>query len=130
MLFQERLRHDPFWMLVACQLVNLTTWDKARHVFDELCAEYCTPEDLASADTDRVRAIVGGLGLGNRRSQLLVRMAVQWCAGPRRHPAVKGLPGCGRYAADSWAIFVEGRTDIEVTDGKLHWYLTKLKDGQ
>lgn len=33
------------------------------------------------------------------------------------------LSGCGRYASDSWAIFVEERRDVEPTDGKLKWYL-------
>ena len=41
------------------------------------------------------------------------------------------LPGCGRYAADSWAIFVEGRLDVSPSDGKLNWYVeTKVKKAE
>ncbi|KKK75781.1 hypothetical protein LCGC14_2870280 [marine sediment metagenome] len=39
------------------------------------------------------------------------------------------LPGCGKYAADSWAIFMEGRLDVEPNDGKLNWYLDKERQG-
>jgi hypothetical protein len=37
------------------------------------------------------------------------------------------MPGCGKYAADSWAVFVEGRTDVEPDDGKLNWYIDRRR---
>jgi methyl-CpG-binding domain protein 4 len=128
-LFQERLRETPFWMLVACSLVNLTTWSQARPVLDELLLTYPTPERLAEARPEDLHGVLRPLGLWRRRAISLVRMAQGWLlgTGPRGTMDITRLPGCGKYAADSWAIFVEGRTDVEPTDGKLSWYLRQLR---
>lgn len=117
-------------MLVACQLVNLTNWDKARHVFDELVRRWLDAAAMAAVGPDDVYPVVAGLGLGTRRSVNLVRMARSWVETPLDRVIVTSLPGCGRYAADSWAIFIEGRTDVKVTDGELHWFLNELREGR
>ncbi|USN14433.1 endonuclease III [Janthinobacterium phage vB_JliS-Donnerlittchen] len=126
-LFQERLRETPFWMLVACSLVNLTTWQQARPALDLLMARYPRPEDLAAAQPEDLHDVLRPLGLWRRRAVSLVGLAVRWLGLPAGRVNIQSLPGCGRYAADSWAIFVEGRTDVEPTDGKLSWYLSNLK---
>ena len=127
-LFQERLRTDPFWMLVACCLVNLTTWKCARPVFDELNRRYRSADEMARAQPEDLHELLQPLGLWRRRAVSLTRLAREWAEGRRPADAkgVKKLPGCGQYASDSWAIFVDGRTDVEVTDGKLSWYLERL----
>lgn len=129
-LFQERLRADPFWMLVACSLVNLTTWKCARPVFDELVRRYPSHADMARAKPEDLHDLLKPLGLWRRRAISLTRLANEWADGkrPLDSKGVKKLSGCGRYASDSWAIFIDGRTDVEVTDGKLSWYLG-IKNG-
>lgn len=128
-LFQERLLREPFWMLVACSLVNLTTWDVARHAFEHLRRRYVAPEVLAMADSEDLHDCLRPLGLWRRRAISLTRLADAWVhSQPSTAQDVRKLPGCGRYASDSWAIFVEGRSDLEVTDGKLWWYLDRLKE--
>lgn len=100
-LFQEDLRHEPFWMLVACSLVNLTTWRKARNVFRLLRALYPEPGDLASAGDELVELLCP-LGLSNRRSQSLRSLDRVFHEKPPVQAAdVLALPGCGKYAADS-----------------------------
>lgn len=126
-LFQERLRETPFWMLVACSLVNLTTWRQARPALDRLMADYPTPEALSRARPDDLHDALRPLGLWRRRAVSLVRLAARWLEVDPAHVKIESLPGCGKYAADSWAIFVEGRTDVDPTDGKLTWYLQQLR---
>lgn len=131
-LFQEDLLAQPFWMLVACQLVNLTTWEKARVVHAELARRWPTPGHLRRAPRDELEGLLRPLGLFRRRATSLVRLAHEWTVGgpPRDADDVaRRMPGCGRYAADSWAIFVDGRTDVTVTDGKLAWYLARIERG-
>lgn len=127
-LFQERLHYNPFWMLVACQLVNLTTWRQAEPAFQWLVATYLTAERLATAEPDDLHDAMRPLGLWRRRSITLVTFARAW---RRRRPVdydgVLAMPGCGKYAADSWAIFVEQRFDVEPDDGKLTWYLDRRR---
>ncbi len=128
-LFQERLRETPFWMLVACCLVNLTTWQQARPALEQLLSTYPTPYDLSLAKPEDLHETLQPLGLWRRRAISLVRLANEWLLRPepRSIMDIYRLPGCGKYAADSWAIFVEGRTDVDPTDGKLSWYLRKLR---
>jgi len=131
-LFQEDLLDEPFWMLVACSLVNLTTWTAARPSLDWLRARYVVPRVLAAADPADLHDAMRPLGLWRRRSISLVRLAQAWVLRPP-HTAqeVLKLPGCGRYAADSWAIFIEGLApDVLPTDGKLQWYLQELQHGR
>ncbi len=111
-LFQETLRRRPFWMLLACQLVNLTTWCQAGPVHATLMRLH-TIRSLAVERPGALHDLLRPLGLWRRRAIIVPRMADAWL---RRRPGsyddVLALPGCGRYAADSWAIFVEGRTDV------------------
>ena len=128
-LFQEWLRGDPFWMLVACQLVNLTTWRQARPAFWRIrLGCYGLPSVLASRSEESLHDALRPLGLWRRRAKSLIRLAKSWCeeGPPGDAAAVLDRPGCGRYASDSWAIFVDGRTDVEPDDGKLNWYMERL----
>jgi endonuclease III len=113
-------------MLVACQLVNRTTWAQAEPAFRWLLATYLTADNLAKAEPEDLHGAVRSLGLWRRRSIMLVRFAYAWLRGrPACYDDVLAMPGCGRYAADSWAIFVDGRLDVEPRDGKLNWYIDR-----
>lgn len=125
-LFQEDLSRprDRFWMLVACVLVNRCTWEAAEPVHRELRRRYSI-RALALLRNDRgLVVILRPLGFQNQRARKLRHMALAWLS---RRPVtaadVERLPGCGRYAADSWAIFVDARTDVQPTDGKLLWHV-------
>jgi endonuclease III len=126
-MFQEYLRNDPFWMLVACQLVNITTWEKqARPAFEEIRRRYGSPAELARAKPEELHGVLRPLGLWRRRSVSLVRMARAWVdLRPTTHGEVRRLPGCGKYASDSWAIFVENQEHVFPTDKKLREYLRR-----
>lgn len=128
MLFQERLYRRPFWMLVACVLVNQTTWRQAGPAHRELMKRY-TIRTLSRAEPEALHDLLRPLGLWRQRSRSLVRLADAWLRRrPRTAIDVMSLPGCGPYAADSWAIFVEGRYDVAPTDFKLRRHLEILHD--
>lgn len=127
-MFQEDLLAQPYWMLVACSLVNLTNWETARPVHAGLMADY-TVGEIAALDPEDLHERLQPLGLWRRRSASLVKLACAWLERPPSTAAdVLKLPGCGRYASDSWAIFIDGRTDVDPTDGKLTWYLARLHE--
>lgn len=132
-LFQEHLRGDPFWMMVACCLVNLTTWEQAEPAFLNLRRRFVHAGGLAGARPARLVHALRPLGLSNIRSKRLVAMAKAWCTQvPSSASDVLSLPGCGSYAADSWAIFIEGRLlDRDtVSDHKLGWFLDAVASGK
>lgn len=125
-LFQEALRDDPFWMVVGCLLVNRGSWrptGSAVHAMLRLA--HPTPRDLASADPDDDEEIVRPTGFGRQRAAYLVALAADWARSPPvMADDVLALTGCGKYAADSFAIFVEGRRDVAPTDRRLLEHLT------
>lgn len=85
---------------------------------------YRTPERLALAEPEDLHDLLRPLGLWRQRSSSLVKMAQSWYhPQPETADDVRKLPGCGKYAADSWAIFIENRVDVDPRDGKLNWYL-------
>lgn len=115
-------------MLVACSLVNLTTWRQALPAFRVLALRYDGPSDLSHARPEDLHEVLRPLGLWRRRSEGLVRLAQMWVerGPPADASAVLKYPGCGQYASDSWAIFMDGRTDVLPCDGKLTWYMEEL----
>lgn len=116
-------------MLVACQLVNLTTWRVARPAFEHLLGVYRDAEHLRHATETELHWPLRPLGMWRRRAKIIPAFSSAWLrAPPVTAQDVKGLPGCGKYASDSWAIFIDGRTDVEPTDGKLIWYLRRKKE--
>jgi len=127
-LFQEELFQEPFWMLAACQLVNRASWARARGVLDEVRRRWPGQTYLALADLWELTDAVRPLGFQRQRAINLVSMAQAWANCPdesRGRVDVLRLPGCGRYAADSWEIFVLGRRDVEVTDKRLRQFLDR-----
>lgn len=114
-------------MLVACCLVNRATWEVAEPVLKEIKRRWpsvhavgfvATPEELAE--------VIRPLGFQNGRASSINTMARQyWFRRPRTAADVLKLRGCGKYAADSWAIFVDGNLTVEPSDGKLNWYLAQ-----
>ncbi len=130
-LFQETLRFEPFWLLVACILVNRTRWTVAEPVLIAVRERWQTTHELSWARFDELEEVLHPLGFGRQRAKRLIDLAREWQRiyvfenqrRARSAEEVLALPGCGRYAADSWSIFVEESLDVEPTDLALKAYL-------
>ncbi|KKN39006.1 hypothetical protein LCGC14_0747880 [marine sediment metagenome] len=123
---------DPFRLVVCCVLTARTKGSDSRVVTVELFDRFPDALALSLADEGEVFEIVGRLGFGRQRSRSLVRTAADWIKWfEGRHEKREGrhvwglLYGCGKYAADSWDIFVRGRTDVYPDDGVLELWLTR-----
>lgn len=131
-LFQQELASDPFWMLVACILINRTHWRQVKPVLERLRATCKDARGLVRAPIEDVLEAVKPLGLHNRRASVLRRFALDWTdQAPRTGEDVMKMTGCGEYAAQSWMIFVEHRLPRmdRVTDNKLMWYVNQVRKG-
>jgi endonuclease III len=92
---------------------------------------FVVPRVLAAADPSSLHDALRPLGLWRRRSATLVKFAQAWVLHPpQTAQELRLMPGCGNYACDSWSIFVEGKTDLSVSDGKLLWFLQQLREAQ
>lgn len=132
-LIQEvlgRLDNSEWRIFVACSLMNMTAGLTMRPIMWRLFAKWPTPRALAAADVDEVRRLVWPLGFYNQRAPRLIDMSAQVAAGEWSLPS--DLPGCGRYATNSWRIFCLGEVPSlrELKDKELRRYVHWLTTGE
>lgn len=121
-LIQEGYLDDPWKMTVVCILLNRTTGRQVKRVLPLLFERYPSARAMAKADIKQLTVLISGLGLENIRALRLKAMSALWGTRP-----LNQLPGIGKYAMDSYAIFVEGRTDVRPSDKMLQKYLDTKK---
>lgn len=119
-LLQEELRDDPWKLLVACVLLNRTSHKQVRPLIDELFEAYPSASAMADADVSVLAQRLKPLGLYNRRASTLVKLSNDYCQGEQD---VACLYGVGKYALDSYKMFVECDVNgCAPTDKKLIMY--------
>lgn len=120
-LIQEIVTPNVFRLLVATCLLNQTKGRAAMPVFWELLRRWPDEHSLAKADVVELTELLQPIGLHNIRARRLVNMAQTMVEIPydenklfksrdRTAPdtPIGIYPGVGRYAIDSWRIFVAG----------------------
>lgn len=118
-LLQEKA-DSPFQVLVACVLLNRTTREQVDRIWPEVVERWGEPGPMSRANAAELGEVLRPLGFWRTRAATLKVMALAYIADrPTTAAEVLELPGCGRYAADAWAIFVEGREDVHPFDGIL-----------
>lgn len=76
---------------------------------------------LSQADPGVVACLIKPLGFQNKRARTLVRFSKEYATGNWNEPLE--LFGIGKYAADSWELFVNDNVeDVYPTDKKLTAY--------
>jgi len=127
--YTEVVRDSPWKLLVAVMLLNKTSGHAALPIFWLIIWTWPTPELLSMANIKVLTYILSPLGLQNVRATRLIalsRMIVQ--QPPQAHilhksrakpengspypsTAISHLPGCGKYALDSYRIFCLGDSE-------------------
>lgn len=128
-LIQEGLLRGPLYgwrMLVACILLNRACGRSVSNVLEKTLHQWHSPYHLARASRVRVNSIVYSLGLMDHRAGHLIGMSEAWMDGKR--PPKDKMPGVGRYAVDSWRVFVLGRKQIRMdADRRLKDYMIRKR---
>ena len=122
-LIQHDYLDNPWKMVVCCILLNQTTNQQVRKVLDPLFELIPDPETCVEADPSKMAEIIRPTGFYNIKSSRIQKMSRKWLEGfndPR------ALPGIGKYAMESWDIFVNKKTDFTPSDKKLKMYLDSL----
>ena len=85
-----------------------------------------TALDAALADEDEMREVIRCLGMYNRRVKAIKNMSKQYLTGFKQ---AKDLYGCGKYADDTYRIFVKGEwREVEPNDHALNDYHGYLRE--
>lgn len=136
-LLQEKYCDDPWKMLVCCVLLNQTTRAQVDSVEEKLFEQWPDPESLAVADLTDLYETIKSTGFGWVKSDRLKKLSRSWAefvVDEMRLPTaneVMSLPGCGRYAVDSYRVFVDRQHvhSSAVTDKEIKAYLERREDG-
>ncbi len=124
-LIQERYFPNRWKMLICCLMLNLTSYKQVLPIIDGFFARWPDPETAAKADEQEMKDYLKSLGMYNKRAKTIIRMSSQFLEG---FSDPKQLHGCGKYAADSDAIFYQGRwKEVIPTDGALKRYISFLQ---
>lgn len=126
-LFQEKLKAKPFWMLVGCVLVNRAQWTVAAPIHAGLMKSTLgTPAGLLMIPEGELVAELRPLGFQVSRARHLRNLAACFRDEPPLTVGeVRGIVGCGDYAADSWAIFIGGKRNLRPKDKRLKEFLVE-----
>lgn len=133
-LLQEQYVDDPWKLLVACALMNRTHGNQVRKMIGRLFDLHPTPEALANADPVELETLLRPLGFARQRAQRLRGLARDWIllldeldSGPVDVDALSRrlheLHGVGRYAVDSYRIFVLDDITVNPDDRQLKRYV-------
>jgi len=123
-LIQEDYLGENWKMLVCCILLNQTTNQQVRKILPGLFKLIPDPESAVLVDPDLIQSTIRSTGFSKVKTERIVAMSKRWLEG---FGNVKDLPGVGRYASDSWEIFVNKNYSLEVTDKKLKMYLERFE---
>jgi methyl-CpG-binding domain protein 4 len=126
-LIQEHYPGNPYKILVCCLMLNQTTRKQVDKVVDQFFEKYPTAGDLALANPIELEEIIKPLGMYRRRTMTLMRFADEFSN--KEWENAKELYGCGKYAQDTYDIFITGRwQQVEPNDHALNVYHDWLKE--
>lgn len=133
LLLQELYHKDPWRFLASCVMLNQTSRkqvDKIRYEFFELCPDPGATVAMMEPDLvlydERVMGLLQHLGLQRVRYRRLYKLACELVhMVPTSADEVMLFTGCGEYARDSWAIFVDKDYSVKPGDKELHAWLDK-----
>ncbi|GJP50021.1 hypothetical protein CLOM_g9177 [Closterium sp. NIES-68] len=120
-LVQEGFSNDPWKLLVASMLLEEHPSHMVRHGIVRLFQNLPSADDVISSDMQKLGEIVSSAGFHKKWAKDLLRFSREFSCG--NWVQVSDLPGVGRYATDSYAIFCEGRLQsVHPTDSLLQRY--------
>ena len=125
-LCQELVRDDGWKVLVVCIMLNQTTGTQVRRVFPEFFKRWPKPDLLGFPQyKNEMTEMLRPLGFQNRKTERIVQMSwdYQVLDIPNHPERVEECRGVGKYAADSYKMFVGGYLILNVQDKELKRYV-------
>ena len=119
-IIQQEFQHNEWQMLVGCIMLNQTHRQVRRVIYDFFKA-YPTPESITEDAIPDIVEHLGPLGFYNRRANTIFRFSQEYINKEFDH--VSELYGIGKYASDSYEIFINDNTEVQPTDKILRAYL-------
>jgi methyl-CpG-binding domain protein 4 len=120
-LLQEIYSPDEWRIFVCCMMLNQTTRRQVDRVRGRFFKLWPDAKSACNADVDHMSYVIQSLGLSNRRSSSIIKMSHDYLMKDWKEPIE--LYGLGKYAQDSYDIFIRGVFVENPTDKFLKKYL-------
>jgi len=120
-IIQQEFQHDPWKMLVGCIMLNQTNNKQVRQVIYDFFRSYPTPQSITQESIPDITERLRPLGFYNRRAQSILRFSYEYINKEFEH--ITDLYGIGKYASDSYEIFIKKNKNVQPTDKILIRYL-------
>jgi methyl-CpG-binding domain protein 4 len=120
-IIQQEFQHDPWKMLIGCIMLNQTGNKNVRQVIYTFFEKWPTPQSVLRANPDDIREHIRSLGFYNRRTNTIQKFSHDYINKPFKR--ISELHGIGKYAEDSYEIFINGNENVQPTDKILIRYL-------
>jgi methyl-CpG-binding domain protein 4 len=120
-IIQEEFQHDPWKMLVGCIMLNQTHNRQVRRVIYDFFEAYPNPQSITEDSLPDIAERLRPLGFYNRRANTILKFSNEYINKDYKH--VSELYGIGKYASDSYEIFINDNRNVNPTDKILNAYL-------
>lgn len=118
---QDELKHDTWKMLIGCIMLNLTNIRQVRGVIWDFFEKFPTADSIQPEHEQEIAEMLRPLGFYNRRAKSIIKFSIAYREG--NYKDISDLPGIGKYASDSYEIFIKHNLKVKPTDEKLLRYL-------
>ncbi len=122
---EEFCNQDPsnpgYRLLIGCIMLNQTSNKNVRQVIYKFFDLWPTPQSIIEADESDIREVIKPLGFYNIRTSRIKKFTHEYIN--KKFTKAKELHGIGKYADDSYEIFIKGNTNVQPTDKILIKYL-------
>jgi adenine-specific DNA glycosylase len=119
-------------VVIGCMMLNQTTRKQVDQIWPKFFCYW--PDPVSVIDTrgvwteeTRMYAVIHKLGFGQLRMRRFQRFSDEWlryCIDHKTIPeSIIDMYGCGKYAEDSYQLFVKGDWDVQPTDKELIRYM-------
>jgi methyl-CpG-binding domain protein 4 len=120
-IIQQEFQHDPWKMLIGCIMLNQTGNKNVRKVIYSFFDKWPSPISVLNSDENEIREHIRTLGFCNVRTNRIIRFSYEYIN--KKFSKANELYGIGKYADDSYEIFIKGNTNVQPTDKILIRYL-------
>ena len=115
---------DPWRVLAVCVCLNLSHRQAVRNTIGTLFDKFPTARSMVGVSVRDVAAPLRATGLSLTKAERLIAMSAHYLqVDYLDYETVLSLPGCGLYAADAFAVFCQGDTEIHPADRVLAAFL-------
>lgn len=124
-IIQETLKKEPWKLLCACILLNQTNRKQVDQIIDKLFERFGFPTAMAMGNENEIAAIIKPCGMQHKKARYLKKFSWQFWHMEWTEPSQ--LYGIGKYAEDSYEIFVRRNLDVEPDDKELKKFIKRKR---